>query len=98
MMWLLFIKNTVQFLTMCTQVLNYGTNKNKFGEMQAALRRHFLKVLLKIEMVNSPKTGCLPLQLHLMHTYLGKVPETFTWKGKEYTPLTFANEVVGIKC
>ncbi len=26
--------------------------------------------------------------------YLGKVPATFTWKGKQFTPLTFAKEIL----
>jgi bleomycin hydrolase len=32
----------------------------------------------------------------VMDTYLGKVPETFVWKGKSYTPKSFGEEVVGI--
>jgi len=33
----------------------------------------------------------------ILDTYLGKVPESFTYKdGRSYTPLTFAKEVVGI--
>lgn len=29
----------------------------------------------------------------ILDTYLGKIPEKFTYKGKEYTPLTFAAEM-----
>jgi bleomycin hydrolase len=32
----------------------------------------------------------------VLNTYLGEVPETFTYKGKEYTPKSFAKEMVGI--
>lgn len=75
--------------------LNYGTNKNKFGEMQAALEG-FLKGI--VENRNGKLTkNWLPAFIAALDTYLGKAPETFTWNGKEYTPLTFADEVVGIK-
>lgn len=75
--------------------LNYGTNKNKFGEMQAALEG-FLKGI--VENRNGKLTkNWLPAFIAALDTYLGKAPETFTWNGKEYTPLSFADEVVGIK-
>jgi len=32
----------------------------------------------------------------VIDSYLGQVPENFTYKGKNYTPQTFAKEVVGI--
>lgn len=32
----------------------------------------------------------------VLDAYLGPIPETFTWKGKEYTPRSFADQVVGI--
>jgi bleomycin hydrolase len=32
-----------------------------------------------------------------MDVYLGEVPASFDWKGKTYTPRTFADQVVGIK-
>lgn len=74
--------------------LNYGTNKNKFGEMQAALEG-FLKGI--VENKNGKLTkNWLPAFTAALDAYLGKVPESFTWKGKQYTPQTFANEVVGI--
>lgn len=74
--------------------LNYGTSKNKFGEMQAALEG-FLKGIISNKNGKLTKNW-LPAFTAAMDAYLGKVPETFTWKGKEYTPLTFADEVVGI--
>lgn len=74
--------------------LNYGTSKNKFGEMQAALEG-FLKGI--VENKNGRLTkNWLPAFTAALDSYLGKVPEKFTWKGKEYTPQTFAAEVVGI--
>jgi len=74
--------------------LNYGTSKNKFGEMQAALEG-MLKGI--VENKNGKLTkNWLPAFTAALDAYLGKVPESFIWKGKEYTPLTFANEVVGL--
>jgi len=75
--------------------LNYGTSKNKFGEMQAALEG-MLKGI--VENKNGKLTkNWLPAFTAALDAYLGKVPETFKYKGKEYTPITFANEVVGIE-
>lgn len=74
--------------------LNYGTSKNKFGEMQAALEG-FLKGI--VENKNGKLTkNWLPAFTAALDSYLGKVPEKFMYKGKEYTPMTFANEVVGL--
>jgi bleomycin hydrolase len=39
----------------------------------------------------------LPAFTAALDAYLGKAPEKFTWQGKEYTPLTFASEVVGLE-
>jgi bleomycin hydrolase len=74
--------------------LNYGTTKNKFGEMQAALEG-MLKGI--VENKNGKLTkNWLPAFTAALDAYLGKAPETFMYKGKEYTPLTFAEAVVGI--
>lgn len=74
--------------------LNYGTTKNKFGEMQAILKGMLDAV------VSNPNKKLTPNWKKafqaVLDTYLGQVPETFTWEGKQYTPITFANEVVGI--
>lgn len=74
--------------------LNYGTKKNKFGEMQAILKG-------MLDAVVANKNGKLTPNWKkafdaVLDAYLGEVPETFTYKGKEYTPHTFADEVVGI--
>lgn len=74
--------------------LNYGTTKNKFGEMQAGLEG-FLKGI--IENKNGKLTkNWLPAFTAAMDSYLGKVPEDFMYNGKKYTPQSFAKEVVGI--
>lgn len=74
--------------------LHYGTDKNKFAEMQAVL-----KAMLDA-WVRNPNGKLNPnwekAFIAVLDTYLGKVPETFEWQGKEYTPKTFAEEVVKV--
>ncbi len=74
--------------------LNYGTTKNKFGEMQAILKG-------MLDAVVSNRNGKLTPNWKsafaaVLDVSLGEYPETFTWKGKQYTPKTFAKQVVGI--
>lgn len=74
--------------------LNYGTSKNKFGEMQAVLKA-MLDAIVKNP--NGKLTSSWNKAFNaVLDSYLGPIPETFTWKGKQYTPRTFADEVVGI--
>ncbi len=72
--------------------LNYGTSKNRFAEMQAVLQG------MLDAWVKNPNGQLSPIWKDafegVMDAYLGKVPETFEWKGKKYTPQTFAKEVV----
>ncbi|MBZ4035915.1 C1 family peptidase [Flavobacterium sp. 17A] len=74
--------------------LNYGTDKNKFGEM-AALIEGVLAAVVK-----NPNGELTPnwqkAYTAVIDSYLGKVPENFNYKGKNYTPQSFAKEVVGI--
>lgn len=74
--------------------LHYGTSKNKFAEMQSVL-----KAMLDA-WVKNPNGKLSPNWKDafnaVMDSYLGKVPETFTWNGKNYTPKSFAKEVVGL--
>lgn len=74
--------------------LNYGTNINDFSEF-GELREAFLNTII------NPKKGkltpnWLKAYTSLIDAYLGTPPETFRYKGKEYTPRTFADEIVGI--
>ncbi len=75
--------------------LNYGTTKNKFGEMQAILKGMLDAV------VKNPNGKLTPNWKRafeaVLNIYLGDQPETFTYDGKAYTPKTFAKDVVGIK-
>lgn len=75
--------------------LNYGTTKNQFGEMQAVLQGMLEAV------VKAPNRGKLtPVWKtafsSVLDAYLGTVPETFSYNGKSYTPMTFAKDVVKI--
>lgn len=74
--------------------LNYGTDKNKFAEM-AALIEGVLAAVVK-----NPNGELTPnwkkAYTAVIDSYLGKVPDNFTYKGKNYTPQSFAKEVVGI--
>ncbi|MEL1253956.1 C1 family peptidase [Flavobacterium sp. DGU38] len=74
--------------------LNYGTDKNKFAEM-AALIEGVLTAVVK-----NPNGELTPswekAYASVIDSYLGKVPDNFTYKGKNYTPQSFAKEVVGI--
>jgi bleomycin hydrolase len=74
--------------------LNYGTKKNQFGEMQAVLKGMLNAV------VSNPNKKLTPNWRKafqaVLDIYLGEVPDKFIWEGKEYTPRTFADKVVGI--
>ncbi|MBO9635595.1 MAG: aminopeptidase [Chitinophagaceae bacterium] len=74
--------------------LNYGTDKNKFGEMQDLLKGMLDGVIKNSNGQLTP--NWLPAFTAVLDTYLGKVPETFNYKGKNYTPQTFAKEVIGL--
>jgi len=74
--------------------LNYGTANNKFDEMQA-MAKGVLEAAVK-----NPNGQLSPNWLKaytsVIDTYLGDVPQTFDYKGKKYTPQSFAKDVVGI--
>jgi bleomycin hydrolase len=74
--------------------LNYGTNINKLGEM-GAMTEGLLKAV-----VQNPNGKLSPNWLaaytSTLDSYLGKVPESFEYNGKKYTPQTFAQQVVGL--
>ncbi|WP_413999558.1 aminopeptidase C [Flavobacterium sp. W1B] len=74
--------------------LNYGTSKNKFAEMGSLMEG------LLAAVVKNPNGELTPNWIKaytaVIDSYLGQVPENFNYKGKNYTPQTFAKEVVGI--
>lgn len=74
--------------------LNYGTANNKFAEM-AEMSKGVLEAAVK-----NPNGELSPNWVKaytaVLDSYLGEVPESFEFKGKKYTPQSFAKEVVGI--
>ena len=74
--------------------LHYGTNKNKFAEMQAILKGMLDAV------VSNPNGKLTPswkkAYNDVLDAYLGAIPDKFKWDNKTYTPKSFAAERVGI--
>lgn len=71
--------------------LNYGENMHIHGEMDAVLAG-YIKALVRNpnkKFTTAWKAG----YKGILDAYLGKVPETFNYKGKEYTPMSFAKEL-----
>ena len=74
--------------------LNYGTKINKFGEM-GAITQGILEGVVKN--ANGKLTpNWEKAYAGVIDGYLGEVPAKFDYKGKSYTPQTFAKDVVGI--
>ncbi len=74
--------------------LNYGTAQNKFAEMQDVLKGMLDGIIKNSNGKLTP--NWIPAFTAVLDSYLGKVPETFEYKGKTYTPQTFAKEIVGL--
>ena len=71
--------------------LNYGTDKPVFGEIDAILKAYVEAV---VKNKNRKLTTAWKDGLNaILDTYFGKMPEKFTWKGKESTPHSFAESL-----
>lgn len=74
--------------------LQYGTDKNKFAEMSGIMEGVLQAV------VKNPNGELTPnwekAYTAVIDSYLGQVPASFDYKGKKYTPQSFAKDVVGI--
>lgn len=70
-----------------------GAIKNNFSEMQQELKEYLDKVKTQKAPINTNWTFNFS---SILDKYIGKVPETFIYKGKMYTPKTFANEIVDL--
>ncbi len=75
--------------------LHYGTKINRFAEMQSLLKG-MLDGVIKNKNGKLTKNW-LKAFTAVLDTYLGKVPETFYYEGKKYTPKSFAKEIVRLK-
>lgn len=68
--------------------LNYGTEKPHFNEIDAVLKAYVDAI---ISNPNKKLTTAWKDGLNgILDAYFGKMPEKFTYKGKEYTPHSFA--------
>jgi bleomycin hydrolase len=74
--------------------LNYGTANNKFGEMSSIMEAVLGAVIKNPNGELTP--NWITAYTGVIDAYLGKVPSTFDYMGKTYTPQTFAKEVVGV--
>lgn len=69
-----------------------GQTRNNFGEMSPILQ----SITESVAKSKKPGANWINSFAAAMDSYLGKVPESFQYKGKTYTPRTFADQVVGI--
>jgi bleomycin hydrolase len=69
--------------------LNYGETKHNHMEMDAALRGYMDAVIKGSKLT----TAWFPGLNGILDAYLGKIPETFTYDGKSYTPASFTKEL-----
>ncbi len=74
--------------------LSYGTEKHIHGELDAVLRAY-------VDAVIKNKNGELTTAWYsgmngILDAYLGAYPKEFNWKGKQYTPRSFADNVMGL--
>lgn len=74
--------------------LNYGEEKHVHGEMDRLLKEQVDAVILN-------RNKKLSTVWHdairgTLNSYLGEIPETFEYEGKEYTPKSFATDYVGL--
>ena len=74
--------------------LNYGEEKHVHGELDRILLDQAKAV------VDNPNKKLTTVWHDAMDatldTYLGKLPEKFTYQGKEFTPMSFAKDYVGL--
>jgi len=74
--------------------LNYGENKHIHGEMDEVLKDQVDGILKnKNKRLSTVWKEVIDKTLS---TYLGEIPDTFKYKGKEYTPKSFAQDYVGL--
>ncbi|MCF6243218.1 MAG: aminopeptidase [Bacteroidales bacterium] len=74
--------------------LNYGEKMQTHGEMDELLKDYIDGV---IKNKNKKLSTAWKIGFSgILDAYLGKKPEKFTYKGKEYTPKSFSKEVLGL--
>ena len=76
------------------QGLEYGEDSHVHGEMDEVLKNYVDGV---IENKNKRISTAWQEGFDgILNAYLGTTPETFSYEGKNYSPIEFANEVVGL--
>lgn len=74
--------------------LNYGTEKPDFHELSLVLKTYLDAVIAANTKSNKPLSTAWKRGFYaLLDEYFGEMPERFTYKGKEYTPKTFAESL-----
>ncbi|MBL7966819.1 MAG: aminopeptidase [Prolixibacteraceae bacterium] len=74
--------------------LNYGEEKHVHGELDRTLLD---QVKVVVDNPNKKLTTAWHDALNsTLDSYLGKLPEKFKFEGKDYTPQSFAQEVIGL--
>lgn len=74
--------------------LNYGEEKHVHSELDRVLLD---QVKVVAENPNKKLTSAwLTVLKSTLSTYLGDLPKTFNYQGKEYTPQSFANDFIGL--
>ncbi|MEN6455094.1 MAG: C1 family peptidase [Prolixibacteraceae bacterium] len=74
--------------------LNYGEEKHVHGEMDEILKNQVDGVILNR---NKKLSAAWDEVIQgTLNAYLGELPEKFQYEGKEYTPLSFARDYVGL--
>lgn len=74
--------------------LKYGEDVHVHGEIDAILKGYLDAVISNPNKKLS--TAWKKGYDGILDAYLGEKPEKFTWKGKEYTPQTFATQACGL--
>ncbi|MFZ4263123.1 aminopeptidase C [Sphingobacterium sp. HJSM2_6] len=70
-----------------------GQTRNNFSEMAPIIQ----SITETVAKSKKPSNNWLASFTAAMDSYLGQAPTSFDYKGKTYTPRTFADQVIGIK-
>ena len=73
--------------------LNYGTTRNQHSELESGLKAFLDAIIAKPN--GKLSTAWYPAYEGIIDSYLGKLPESFTYNGKKYTPKSYA-EAIGL--
>ena len=68
---------------------NYGTDKPEFAEIDAVLKAYVDAVIKGKKLTTAWQNGLNGI----LDAYFGKMPETFVYEGREYTPKSFAESL-----